>query len=179
MLPVLLVFMHGAFSRAAEPPQMGNKAPDIEPKTPEKEAVRLSELTSKVPVAVLVLHGYPSYQCPICNKQVGKFVNSAEQFAKSDARIVFVYPGPADKQAVQTKEFITGKTLPDNVLQVINPDCKTVKCYGQRWDAPRETACPSPFVIDRDQSVQSAKVSETHGGRSNPSEVLAQVQKPK
>jgi hypothetical protein len=54
----------------------------------------------------------------------------------------------------------------------MDPDYKFTNAYRLRWDAPRETAYPSTFVIDRERKVRFAKVSKTHGGRATASEVL-------
>ena len=40
------------------------------------------------------------------------------------------------------------------------------------WDAPRETAYPSTFVIDQGGVIRFAKVSKSHGGRAATGEVL-------
>jgi len=46
-----------------------------------------------------------------------------------------------------------------------------------RWDAPRETACPATFVLDEKGVVCFAKISHTHGDRTQASEILAEVKK--
>ncbi len=59
---------------AARPPMVGEKAPDFALSTPEGKSVRLSEMASKGPVVLVVLRGYPGYQCPYCNRQVQEFI---------------------------------------------------------------------------------------------------------
>jgi hypothetical protein len=46
-----------------------------------------------------------------------------------------------------------------------------------RWDAPRETAYPATFVLDKNRLVRFAKISHTHGDRTKASDVLAEVKK--
>src|SRR5690242_7095697 len=78
----------GAF--AAEPPKVGDKAPGFNLNTLEGKAVSLGELTPKKPVVLLMLRGWPGYQCPLCTAQVHDFVSHADGFAK--AQVVMVYP---------------------------------------------------------------------------------------
>jgi len=107
---------------SAEPPKAGDEAEDFELKTLKAESVKLSALAKEGPVVILVLRGYPGYQCPICNRQVGEFLAKAKEFAKAHAQVVMVYPGPADNLADRADEFIRGKTLPENFHLVIDPD---------------------------------------------------------
>lgn len=141
------------------------------------ESVKLSKLAKEGPVVLVVLRGYPGYQCPICNVQVGDFVGKAKKFAASDAKLVFVYPGPAEGLEGKAKEFIRGKTLPENVFLVLDPDYKLINEYGPRWDAPNETSYPSTFVIDKAGKIHFAKVSTSHGGRAKATEVLDALDK--
>jgi len=46
------------------------KGPDFKLSTPEGKTVQLSEVEAKGPVVLVVLRGYPGYQCPYCNRQV-------------------------------------------------------------------------------------------------------------
>ena len=74
---VLLTFTTSAF---AAPPKVGDKAPDFTLKTLEDQDVKLSELTAKEKVVLVVLRGWPGYQCPLCTKQVRDFTDSAAEF---------------------------------------------------------------------------------------------------
>ncbi|MBA3315986.1 MAG: peroxiredoxin family protein [Planctomycetota bacterium] len=178
---VFIASGHASF--AAEPaaaakahgPKVGDVAKDFELKGLDGEAVRLSKLVEDGPVVLVVLRGYPGYQCPICNVQVGDFLGKAAKFDAADANLVFVYPGPAKGLEDKATEFLRGKTLPENVFLVVDPDYGFTNDYGLRWDAPQETAYPSTFVIDGDRKVRFAKVSTSHGGRAKASEVLEAV----
>jgi peroxiredoxin len=160
---------------AAEPPKAGDEAKDFTLKSLKDETVKLSDLSKEGPVVILVLRGYPGYQCPICNRQIGEFLSKAKTFAEARTQIVMVYPGPADKLAAHADEFVRGKTLPENCHFVIDPDYAFVNAYNLRWDAPGETAYPATFVIDKERQVRFAKISMTHGGRSKADEVLKEV----
>ncbi len=116
--------------------------------------------------------GLGSIQCPLCTKQVGQFVGSTEKFQAAKAKVVFVYPGPADQLKRHAEQFVTGKNFPDSFRLLIDPNYSFTNAYHLRWDAPGETAYPSTFVIGKDRKVLFSKVSKTHGGRSTFDEVL-------
>src|SRR3954468_3847029 len=78
----------------AGPPALGEKAPDFSLSTPEGKTVRLAEAVAKGPVALVVLRGYPGYQCPYCNRQVQDLVQSSDAFQKAGVHVLMVYPGP-------------------------------------------------------------------------------------
>jgi peroxiredoxin len=177
---LLMVTSLGPFSsnashaRGDEPklPTVGDMAREFELKGLDGKAVKLSQFTKQGPVVVLVLRGYPGYQCPICNRQVGQFIASAKKFQEADATVVMIYPGPSDQLTTRAEEFITGKTLPNNFHLLIDPDYGFTNSWKLRWDAPRETAYPSTFVIDTNQKIRFAKISMTHGDRAKVDEVL-------
>lgn len=163
----------GLFARdKAGRPTVGDEAADFELKTLQDDKVQLSKLVDDGPVVLVVLRGFPGYQCPVCNSQVGQFLSKAKQFGAVKARIVLVYPGPADGLKKHADEFVRGKSLPDNFDLVLDPDYEFTKAYHLRWDAKNETAYPSTFVIDRERKIQFAKISMTHGGRASADEVL-------
>jgi magnesium-transporting ATPase (P-type) len=47
---------------------------------------------------------------------------------------------------------------------------------GLRWDAPKETAYPTTFLIDRHDVVFFRKVSRAHGDRTTADDVLAELE---
>ncbi len=124
-----------------------------------------------------MLRGYPGYQYPVCSAQVGDFLSKAKAFDEAGATILFVYPGPAADLAQRAKEFVAQRDLPANVRLLLDPDYAFTDAYGMRWDAPRETAYPSIYVIDREGKVRFAKTSTTHAGRAKASGALAAVKK--
>jgi peroxiredoxin len=153
-------------------PQVGDRAADFALKTVDGEDVSLARLTKEGPVVLIVLRGYPGYQCPACNVQTGQFIGAAKKFAAAKANVVLVYPGEAQGLKDHADEFARGKTFPENCYLALDPDYAFTKAYHLRWDAKNETAYPSTFVIDQDQKIVFAKISETHKGRSTVDEVL-------
>jgi hypothetical protein len=59
---------------------------------------------------------------------------------------------------------------------LIDPDYTFTNLYGLRWDAPRETAYPSTFLIDRKAVIFYRKVNQGHGDRSTAADVLLELQ---
>jgi thioredoxin-dependent peroxiredoxin len=162
---------------ASEPPKVGDKAADFELKTLAGDAVKLSKLTETGPVVVLVLRGYPGYQCPLCTRQVGDFLAHAEKFAAAETNVVMIYPGPAEGLSAHAEEFLRDKKLPQNFHLLVDPEYSFVNAYHLRWDAPEETAYPSTFVIDAERRVRFAKISMKHGGRTKAADILAELSK--
>ncbi len=164
---------------AAEPPKVGGKAPDFTLKTLDDQTVHLSELTAKGDVVLVVLRGWPGYQCPICDTQVHDFIAAASGFADAKAHLVFIYPGPATDLKAHAEEFKNwkGKVWPDEFLFVLDPDYTFVNSYNLRWDAPKETAYPSTFVLDKKGSIRFVKISHSHGNRTKAAEILDDVKK--
>jgi thioredoxin-dependent peroxiredoxin len=154
------------------PPAVGEQAIGFKLATLSGETVELTELTKRGPVVLVVLRGFPGYQCPVCEAQVGQFLAGAKKLADAKANVVFVYPGPAAGLQKHATDFVRGKTIPENVYLTLDPDFELVNKYHLRWNAKNETAYPATFVIDSTGKVQFAKVSKTHGGRASLEEVL-------
>ncbi len=171
-LGVLCLLSIVCIANAATTPKVGDAAPNFTLQTLDNKAVELQQITATQSVVLIVLRGWPGYQCPICTRQVNEFTREAGEFAKLNARVVMIYPGPADKLKEHAKEFLQSKEWPKEFLYVTDPDYTFTEAYGLRWNAPKETAYPSTFVIGKDNKVRFAQVSKTHGGRANAVDVL-------
>jgi thioredoxin-dependent peroxiredoxin len=180
MVPIFAVVAILALRALAEAPAgapaVGEAAKDFSLSAVDGEKVQLAGLLKEGPVVLLVLRGYPGYQCPICNMQVGQFIASAEKLKAAKANVVMVYPGPADGLKQRASEFIRGKTLPKNFYLALDPDYEFTNSYHLRWNAERETAYPSTFVIESSGKIKFAKISTTHGGRASVDEVLKSLE---
>ncbi len=156
-------------------PHVGDLAPAFSLRTLDDKIVELDALASKQPVVLVVLRGWPGYQCPICTRQVHDYVTRAAEFAAKGARVIMVYPGPAKELKTHAKEFLANKEWPRDFLYVLDPDYAFTNAYGLRWDAEKETAYPSTFIIDRTRRVRFAHVSKSHGNRLSARDALAQL----
>ena len=117
-------------------------------------------------LVLVVLRGYPGYQCPYCVKQVHDFIDHASDFAAKNTRVVIVYPGPPAGLDQHAKDFLEKQAgLPANIVLVTDPDYTVTNLYGLRWDAPHETAYPSTFVLDKKGIIVFEKISHSHGDR--------------
>ena len=161
------------------PPKVGDNAPDIELKNEKGDLVSLKTLSSKNPVVLLVLRGWPGYQCPICSRQVSEFMAKKSELEKAGAQVLMVYPGPADKLGEHAKEFAKqGKwEFPAGFHYVTDPEYKFTNDWGLRWEAERETAYPSTFIISKDRKIAYVMTSTSHGGRAGVASVLDELAK--
>ncbi|QDU87756.1 Redoxin [Pirellulimonas nuda] len=162
------------------PPKVGDEAPSFKllpynakpgPQSDES-LVELAGLLEQGPVVLVVLRGYPGYQCPACSAQVAQFVAKADALGKAGASVVMVYPGPKNELAMRASEFVGDTKLPKSFHLLIDPAYKFTNKYHLRWKAPRETAYPATFVINSEGEIVFAEVSQSHGGRTNVAAVL-------
>ncbi len=161
----------------SKPLEEGGKADDFTLRSLGDEEFALHEHLKEGPVVLLVLRGYPGYQCPVCSRQVGDYLAQAEKFAKLNAQVVLIYPGPSEELQARAEEFLDDRLMPENFHFLIDPDYKFTNQYALRWDEPHETAYPSTFVLDKEGLVKLAVVSHTHGGRTKASESLEALRK--
>ena len=169
---ISVLLMLAAIPSHAAPPKVNDPAPDFTLQSIRGGIVRLSELTRENMVVLIVLRGFPGYQCPVCNRQTKEYLDSAQKFADVGAKVVLVYPGGRLDLDARAAEFASGKQFPAHFELLLDPDYELTNSYSLRWDAPNETAFPATFVIDRQGKVIFSKVSKSHGGRTNPAEVL-------
>ena len=156
----------------AAPPTVGQPAPAFTVNTLDGNAVSLEALTHDGPAVVVVLRGWPGYQCPICTKQVASFRAKADAFRAAGVPVLMIYPGPADGLKAHADDFLKGDALPAGFRLAIDPDYAFTNAWSLRWDKKGETAHPSTFVVDAQGVVRFAKVSETHGDRATPDAAL-------
>lgn len=162
-------------AEAAKPPREGYKPKDFTLNTFDGQPFSLYEQLKKSSVVLVVLRGYPGYQCPICSVQVGDLLKHADKFAAANAQVVLVYPGPADGLDQKANEFLKDRKLPENFTLLVDPDYAFTNAYGLRWDAPMETAYPATFVIDRQRTVRKAVISKSHGDRAKAADLIQVV----
>lgn len=160
----------------AAPPQVGQPAPDFLLPALAGGESQLSSLAAKGPLALVVLRGYPGYQCPICSRQVQDLLAHAAQFQERRVQVVMICPGPPGKLDERAREFTQGHEFPPHFRFLFHPDYRFTNLYGLRWDAPRETAYPSTFLLGPDLQVRFAQVSKGHGGRTSAQQILSELE---
>ena len=169
---VVVLSLTAGTAVATTQPIVGMKAPDFTLETLDGESVTLARIVGKAPVVLLVLRGFPGYQCPLCTQQVHQFVEQAAEFRRRGIQVVMIYPGPADHLQAHADEFLADKSWPEDFIFLLDPEYRMVETYGLRWAAENETAYPSAFVIDLGGNVVFAKISKSHAGRTAPDEAL-------
>ncbi len=163
---------------AIEPPGKGQPAPSFKLlEVGTNQYLSLEELNQSGPMVIVVLRGFPGYQCPLCNQQVGNLINRANALSKATAQVVLVYPGPAEDLEEHARQFMGSRTLPPPLRLVVDPGMEMVSEYGLRWDAKNETAYPATFVLDQNGRVVWSKISDSHGERTTAQEIIDQLQK--
>lgn len=165
------------FAQNSDKVKVGDKAKDFTLKSIRETELELSKLNHKNPVVLIVLRGWPDYQCPVCSRQVGQFLAEAEKFKNHNASVLFVYPGPSEVLQEKAKEFTEDFNFPDNFYFLLDPDYSMINKYALRWDAPKETAYPSTFVINKKGKIVYSKISSSHRGRAEVNEVLEELEK--
>jgi len=157
----------------AQTPAVGSKAPDFTLTTPTGKTVQLSKELKGHGLVLVLLRGFPGYQCPFCVKQVHDFVDHSSDFATKNTTVLLVYPGPPAALDQHAKEFLEKQAeLPSNIVLVTDPDYKMTNLYGLRWDAPHETAYPSTFILDKKGVISFEKISHSHGDRLSAQDAL-------
>ncbi|NNC66967.1 MAG: redoxin family protein [Gammaproteobacteria bacterium] len=180
VLLVLIFIAYVSGSYAAEVtagPKEGSKMEDFSGTTMNGGSFQLSKLVEKGSVVIVMLRGFPGYQCPVCSTQVAGYIAKAQQFEEQrNTPVIFIYPGKVNNLEKRAKEFTAPLEaevdLPSNFIFVLDQDYKITNHLGLRWNEPEETAYPAAFVIDHDGYVQYAKVSDNHRGRATADEIL-------
>jgi peroxiredoxin len=168
----LILISNQAFSQNFAKVTVGEKAADFTLKSIDGNEVQFYQLLKSNPVVLIVLRGWPGYQCPVCTKQVGGLVADAERFSELKAVVLMVYPGPSEQLQEHAKEFSKDYKFPDNFYFTLDPGYSMINKYGLRWEAPNETAYPSTFVINKKGEIVFSKISTTHGGRADNDEIF-------
>jgi peroxiredoxin Q/BCP len=176
LLRAVCFFACAVTAVSAQTPAVGAKAPDFTLATPSGKPVRLTEELPKGQTVLIVLRGFPGYQCPYCVKQVHDLIQHSSDFASRGANILLIYPGPPAELDQRAKEALEKQAaLPSNVKLVTDPDYKMTNLYGLRWNAAGETAYPSTFILDSQGKVRFEKISHSHGDRTSAEQILAQL----
>jgi peroxiredoxin len=162
---------------AAAPPSVGDPAPAFTLPLAQGGTVELAQLLSRQPVVLVLLRGYPGYQCPLCHKQVQDFLRNARMFADAGVQLILVYPGEKDGLVEHAREFVADQMFPPNFHLALDPGYEFTNRYDLRWNKPGETAYPSTFVINQRGVITFARISHSHGDRTTAAVILSELKK--
>ncbi len=134
IMSVILILLSTLFFGApafAETPAVGAKLPiSLCPPLPGK-AVRMSKEQRGHELVLVVLRGFPGYQCPYCVRQVHDFIDHASDFAAKNTRVLLVYPGPPANLDQHAKEFLEKQAeLPSNIVLISIRTMRSRICTG-------------------------------------------------
>jgi len=174
LLPTVLLAV--SLPSVAATPGVGQRAPDFTLSTVNGERLTLSSLTHKANVVLILLRGYPGYQCPFSQLQFQTYQQAAATFAATGTEIVFVYPGTDSKNLAEDAVQMTGNGhLPANVHLVIDPNYDFTNKYGLRWNEANQTAYPTTFLLDKTGMVIFAHKGRTSSDQTPASDALAVI----
>ncbi len=175
----LIVFGCSAPTKMPQPkaPIVGQVAGNFELMTLGGERFELADAVKNSAVVLVVLRGYPGYQCPICSQQVADLMNVSEQLAASDAQVALVYPGEASNLSGYAEEFMESRTLPKNFNLLLDPKMRLVNAYQLRWNSPNETAYPTTIIIEKGGKIAFVKVGKQVVDRVPGNVVIEVLQK--
>jgi len=172
LLPALLLAV--SLPSVAATPSVGQRAPDFTLPTLDGTSLSLSSLASKGPVVLILLRGYPGYQCPFSQQQFLNYQQTAAQFAALGAQVVFIYPGTASKNLADDAAQMTGgQPLAANTHLVLDPDYAFANQYGLRWDDPNQTVYPSTFLVSKSRMIFFAHTGTSSSDLTPPTDALA------
>lgn len=153
--------------------QVDDRVHDFElPIVGSKDYLRLSDQYRQGAVVVVVLRGYPGYQCPICMRHVATLANRAATLNRFATKVILIYPGDSESLKQHAENFAGKRRLPEPMVIVRDDQMATVRKWGLRWDARNETAYPASYLIDRNGRIRWKQVSTSHAGRSTVEEIL-------
>jgi thioredoxin-dependent peroxiredoxin len=144
---------------------VGTQFPDFSLTNLDGSRISLRSELHEGPVVLVVLRGWPGYQCPFCTRQFGDLLSHAGEFEKSKATVIFIYPGDSAELRKHAKEFLANRAMPVNFRFLIDPDLGWVTSHGLRWEAKDETSFPSTLLLDRHGEVRFMATAKMHGAR--------------
>lgn len=163
-----------------EPQQLevGDRVHDFDLPVADSDAyLTLRDEYKQGPVVLIVLRGFPGYQCPICTQQVASLANRAKALAAETHRVILVYPGEEKGLEKRAEQFMGARRLPQPLVIVRDEGMKMVYEWGLRWYGRKETAYPATYIIDRNGRIRWQKVSQSHAGRSSVQDILKELRK--
>jgi peroxiredoxin len=171
--------------------KVGDSAPDFMLSNAQGKPVRLQTLLKSGPVVVVFYRGG---WCPYCNLHLRGFQRLLAGFRSAGAQLVAVSPqlpdNSLDTQAKNALEFPVLSDVGLHVAHAFGVAFKLSRPLRDLYDAfgnrlgdfngeAGETELPMPatFVIGRDGTITFAHVEADYSHRSEPLDVLAQIQR--
>jgi peroxiredoxin len=135
--------------------------------------VELKSYRGKKNVVLVMTRGMIGYSfCAYCSGQTSRLISNYKEFARRDAEVLLVIPGPKDR----VEQFLTkaradagDRAVPFPVL--FDEDYRAVNRLGIR----AEQAKPSTYILDKQGQVRFAYVGATMTDRPSIKAMLRQL----
>lgn len=151
--------------------KVGDMIPAIDLVRMDGTKVNLAKEEQSSHLVVVLLRGYPGYQCPFCSQQVADILKNARKI-KAKAKLVFVYPGQEFELSKKANQFAKQTSLPEKIDFLLDPGFAWTNSVGLRWEADAETSYPSTLIFDKSRKLTWSKISREHGDRTTGSEIV-------
>lgn len=172
---LLCLDAHAQSPTDEEPVAKGQRFPEMKLHTLDGDELDVASTWKEGPAVVVMLRGYPGYQCPLCTRQVAELLQQHKAFTRANATLLFIYPGNVQDLRAKAKEFANPWTLPKGVHLVVDSDYEATARLNLRWDAKGETAYPATILVDKQGVIQWSHVSRSHGDRVASKQILDQI----
>ncbi len=117
--------------------------------------VSLADYRGKKNVVLVFTRGYNGSICMFCSAQLSRLVRNHAEFAKRDAEVLMVFPGPKEHLG---KLLADGQVKADNAAVpfriLLDPDFVAVDKLGIRGSLAK----PSTYILDKQGQVRFAYV---------------------
>jgi len=139
--------------------------------------VDLTQYRGKKKVVLIVLRGMPQSPggvfCPSCLAQTSSLFANQADFAKRQAEVLVVFPGPTDRlgEFLQTAKRQTPGEPAREFQVLLDHECKACDRLGIRDDLAK----PSTYILDTKGNLVYAYVGETSTDRPSVKALLAQL----
>jgi peroxiredoxin len=138
----------------------------------EGQKVDLQSFKGKKNVVLVITRGYPGTLCPFCLAQTSRLIKNYPEFARRQAEVVVVFPGPKDhvydfSRSSQADAAASKFPFP----LVLDEDLKAVDRLGVRGNLAK----PSTFILDKQGRVRFAYVGASTADRPSVKSMLAQL----
>jgi peroxiredoxin len=158
--------------------KVGDRAIDFDlPIADDEGYLSLRDEYKQGPIVLIVLRGFPGYQCPVCTQHFSSLANRSKALSAETHRVILVYPGEDGVLEKRAREFMGTRRLPQPLVIVRDDGMQMVEEWGLRWRARKETAYPATYVIDRNGRIRWQQISKSHAGRSSVQDILKELRK--
>lgn len=151
---------------------MDQPLPDVRVIDPKGRILDLADGGGKRTV-VVVMRGFFGQVCIYCATQTAALAGNIDRFLGNDARLVVLYPGPAESvPAFLDAVRSLGADVPEALTVAIDPDLAFVKAMG----IEHMLATPTTLIVGRDRAVGWAYVGRSKDDRPSVDQIVSQLE---